>query len=191
VPKLWSETIDEHRRAVRDAILETTTALVGEHGLRSVTMSQIAEEAGIGRATLYKYFPDVEAILRAWHHAQITGHLEQLAELRDCAGAADERLQAVLEAYATILRESRGHHDAALRAFLHQDEQVAHAQQHLRRLIEDLLSEAATAGDVRRDVAPRELATYCIHALTAASILPSKAAARRLVTVTMTGLRAR
>ena len=55
VPKLWNETIEAHRRAVRDAILETTAALVVEHGLTSVTMSQIAEETGIGRATLYKY----------------------------------------------------------------------------------------------------------------------------------------
>src|SRR5918996_4902222 len=62
VPRLWTETIEEHRRAVRDATLDTAAALVGEHGLRSVTMSQIAEETGIGRATLYKYFPDVEAI---------------------------------------------------------------------------------------------------------------------------------
>ncbi len=67
MPKLWNETIEAHSRAVRDAILETTWALVAEHGLRSVTMSQIAEETGIGRATLYKYFPDVEAILLAWH----------------------------------------------------------------------------------------------------------------------------
>jgi AcrR family transcriptional regulator len=154
-------------------------------------MSQIAEEAGIGRATLYKYFPDVESILRAWHHAQITGHLERLAAFRDEAGAADERLQAVLEAYATILRESRGHHDAALAAFLHEDEQVTHAQQRLRTLIEGLLSEAAGAGDVRRDVSPGELATYCLHALTAASTLSSRAAVRRLVTLTMAGLRAR
>jgi Bacterial regulatory proteins, tetR family. len=52
VPKQWNETIEEHRRAVRDATLETTTALVAEHGLRAVTMSQIAEEIDIGRATL-------------------------------------------------------------------------------------------------------------------------------------------
>ena len=38
-------------------------------------MSQIAEQTGIGRATLYKYFPDVEAILLAWHERQVTGHL--------------------------------------------------------------------------------------------------------------------
>jgi AcrR family transcriptional regulator len=59
-------------------------------------MSQIAEQAGIGRATLYKYFPDVEAILLAWHEGQITGHLEHLAELRDQPGDAAQRLEAVL-----------------------------------------------------------------------------------------------
>ncbi|MGH2358185.1 MAG: TetR/AcrR family transcriptional regulator, partial [Candidatus Limnocylindria bacterium] len=69
-------------REVRDAIMDSTTALVAEHGLLSVTMSQIAEETGIGRATLYKYFPDVEAILVAWHERQVTGHLEHLAEVR-------------------------------------------------------------------------------------------------------------
>ncbi|MGI9022907.1 MAG: TetR/AcrR family transcriptional regulator, partial [Acidimicrobiales bacterium] len=67
MPKVWNETIEDHRREVRDAILDTTAAMVTERGLLSVTMSQIAEETGIGRATLYKYFPGVEAILLAWH----------------------------------------------------------------------------------------------------------------------------
>ena len=52
VPKLWNETIEAHRRAVIDATLDTTWALVTEHGPLSVTMSQIAEKTGIGRATL-------------------------------------------------------------------------------------------------------------------------------------------
>ncbi len=91
MPKLWNETIEAHRRAVRDATLDATAALVAAHGLASVTMSRIAEETGIGRATLYKYFPDVEAILVAWHERQVTGHLAQLTELRDQAGDAAER----------------------------------------------------------------------------------------------------
>src|SRR5262249_27452179 len=41
VPKLWTETIEEHRRAVHDATLDTTAALVHEHGLAAVTMSKI------------------------------------------------------------------------------------------------------------------------------------------------------
>jgi AcrR family transcriptional regulator len=189
MPKLWTETIESHRREVRDAILDTTAELVSGHGLLSVTMSQIAEATGIGRATLYKYFPDVEAILRAWHQRQITGHLQQLAEVRDQAGDAGQRLEAVLEAYALIAQESHGHHDTELAALLHRDEQVTRAQQQLRGLLRDLLTEAAATGHIRDDVAPDELASYCLYALTAAGSLPSKAAVRRLVTVTLAGLR--
>jgi AcrR family transcriptional regulator len=186
MPKLWDETIETHRRAVRDATLDTTAALVVKHGLRSVTMSQIAEETGIGRATLYKYFPDVEAILVAWHERQISAHLEHLAQLRDEAGGAGDRLEAVLEAYALIRHE---HHGSDLAALLHQGEHVAKAHEHLRHFVRDLLSEASDIGEVRDDIPPEELANYCLHALIAAGTLPSKAAVRRLVTVTLAGLR--
>jgi len=190
VPKLWNETIEAHRHAVREAILDTTWALVTEHGLTSVTMSQIAESTGIGRATLYKYFSSVEAILVAWHDRQVTRHLEHLGELREQAGDAGERLEAVLEAYA-LISHHREHHGTELAALLHRGEHVARAQQQLIELIRDLLTEVAATGDVRDDVPPAELASYCLHALTAASGLPSKAAVRRLVAVTLTGLRPR
>ena len=189
VPRLWDATIEAHRGAVREAILETAAALVAEHGLRSVTMSQIAEVTGVGRATLYKYFSGVEAILLAWHERQIGGHLDQLAKARDESGDAGERLEAVLAAYAVILHQSHGHHDTELAAFLHADEHVRRARFHVRDLVGELIEDAREAGEVRDDVTPRELANYCIHALAAASGLPSKAAVRRLVAVTLDGLR--
>jgi AcrR family transcriptional regulator len=188
VPKLWNESIDAHRAAVREATLDTTAALVAEHGLRSVTMSRIAEETGIGRATLYKYFSDVEAILIAWHERQVTGHLQLLADVRDQAGDAGNRLEAVLEAYALM---SHQHHGTELAALLHGGEHVARAQRQLTDFIRDLLTEGARTGELRDDVAPAELASYCLHALTAASSLPSKAAVRRLVTVILAGLHPR
>jgi AcrR family transcriptional regulator len=188
VPKLWTETIETHRREVRDAILDTTATMVARDGLRSVTMSQVAELTGIGRATLYKYFPDVDAILIAWHERQITAHLRHLAELRDRT-EPERRLETVLEAYALISHESRGHHDAELEAFLHRDEGVPRARKQLRDMIRDLLSADAQAGAVRDDVGPDELATFCLHALAAASSAPTAAAVRRLVKVTLAGLR--
>jgi AcrR family transcriptional regulator len=191
VPKLWSDTIEGHRRTVRDAIVDTTVALASEHGMRAVTMSRIAGEAGIGRATLYKYFADVEAILLAWHERQIDAHLRQLVDARDRAVGAGERLEAVLEAYALISHESHGHHDTELAAFLHRDDQVLRAQQQLSEMVRELLAEAVEAGAVRHDVAPKELASYCLHALAAARSLPSKAAVRRLVAVVVAGLRHR
>ncbi|MFI1721930.1 TetR/AcrR family transcriptional regulator [Streptomyces sp. NPDC020489] len=189
MPKLWNETIEAHRRAVRDAILNTTAELAAEHGVRSVTMSQIAEQAGIGRATLYKYFPDVEAILLAWHDRQITEHLGLLSEVRDQTEGAAAQLEAVLRAFAHISRESSGHHGTELGVFLHRDERVVRAQQQLHGMVQDLLAEGVENGDFRSDVTPDELATYCLHSLTAAAALPSEAAADRLVTVTLSGLR--
>jgi len=188
VPKLWNETIEAHRREVREAVLDATAALVAEQGLRAVTMSQIAEETDIGRATLYKYFSDVEAILVAWHERQVSRHLEYLADIADRAADAGERLEAVLEAYSLISHE---HHSTELAALLHRGEHVVEAQQQLSDLFRDLLTEGAETGTLRDDVAPEELASYCLHALTAASSLPSKAAVRRLVTVILAGLRPR
>ena len=187
MPRLWNETIEAHRREVRDAILDTTWALVVEHGLLSVSMSQIAEKTGIGRATLYKYFPDVESILLAWHERHVSGHLEHLAEVRDRSGDARERLEAVLEAYALVQynHEERG---TELGTLLHRGEHVARAQQRLHEMIRDLLTEGAETGHVRDDVAPDELAGYCLHALAAAGSLSSESAVRRLVRVTLTGL---
>ncbi|MEW1599445.1 TetR/AcrR family transcriptional regulator [Streptomyces sp. NPDC093808] len=188
MPKLWNETIEEHRRAVRDTVLETTAALVAEQGLRGVTMSRIAERSGIGRATLYKYFPDVESIMAAWHERQVASHLHELAELRDRPGTPGERLAAVLERYAFIQQQRHGH-GAELSALLHRGDHVAHAEQHLRHFIRGLLAEGVQAGEVRDDVTPDELTGYCLHALAGAGDLPSRAAVRRLVVVTLTGLR--
>jgi AcrR family transcriptional regulator len=189
VPKLWNETIEAHRRDVRTAVLDATAALVDARGLLGVTMSQIAEETGIGRATLYKYFPDVEAILLAWHERHVGEHLEQLAAVRDRSGDALDRLSAVLETYATIAHRSHGHQGTELAAFLHRDRRLDHAEQQLRGILRDLLAEAAGFGGIRDDIAPDELASYCLHALSAAGTMPSAAAVHRLVEVTLTGLR--
>jgi AcrR family transcriptional regulator len=152
-------------------------------------MSQVAEGAGIGRATLYKYFPDIESILVAWHDRQITSHLGHLATVCEQADEPVERLHAVLEAYALIAHRSHGHHDAELAAFLHRDEHLGHARGQLHEMVRDLVRDGVASGAIRADVAPQELAIYCLHAVSAARALPSQAAVRRLVAVTLAGLR--
>lgn len=195
MPKLWTETMDAHRTAVRTAILDGTAALVAEHGLAAVSMSQIAARAGIGRATLYKYFPDVETILLAWHDQRIHAHLHHLAAVRDRHPEPRAALEAVLRAYADLLHERHNGELAPLArsgdaALLHRGEHLVRAQQHLTGLVADLVALAAGAGHVRDDIDPQELARYCLHALNAASGLPSRAAVGRLVDVTLSGLAA-
>jgi AcrR family transcriptional regulator len=187
VPRLWNETIEEHRRAVHDAALDAFATLIGEHGLASVTMSQIAATAGIGRGTLYKYFPDIESVLVAWHERQIARHLHLLEQARDEAGGPAARLEAVLTAFALIQHLHQGS-DLPI-ALLHRGEHVTAARHQLQALVAGLITACAEAGDIRPEVPPAELASYCLHALGAASGLPSQDAVRRLVAVTLAGLR--
>lgn len=186
MPKIWSETIAAHRDAVRDATLDATAKLVAEHGLTGVSMSQIAKESGIGRATLYKYFPDLESILVAWHERQIGTHLHQLSEAGEAA-TPPKRLRTVLRTYAQLSR--RQEHGTDLASLLHQSEHIVQAYSHLNDFLTGLIAEAAARGEVRADVPAPELAAYCLHALTAAAGLGSQAAVDRLIDVTLDGIR--
>jgi len=191
MPRLWTETVEAHRHEVRQAIIDTTADLVSENGLRSVTMSEIAEKTGIGRATLYKYFPDVESILHAWHQRHITAHLQHLAKVRDKATGALDKLASVLEAHALHIYETRRHHETELAAVVHRDEHASHAQQQFTDFITDLMTHAADTNDIRDDTSPRELAVYCIYAIGAAGQLSSKPAVHRLVSISLDALRAK
>ncbi|WP_410598295.1 TetR/AcrR family transcriptional regulator [Amycolatopsis sp. lyj-90] len=184
--KLWDQSVSDHRKAVVEATLDSTAALVAQHGLSAITMSLIAKETGIGRATLYRHFPDVNAILTAWHAREMARNLEQMAAAGRGAGAADKRLAAVLEKYATISFE---HHRTELAALLHQGEHAVRASKELTDFLSDLIAEGAGSGSLRDDVPSGELALFCVHSLAAAGVLKSAAAVRRLVRVTLAGLR--
>jgi AcrR family transcriptional regulator len=187
VPKLWTETVETHRHEVREAILDATGSLVQSRGLLAVSMSDIAEATGIGRATLYKYFPDVETILSAWHQRHIEAHLAELRRIQQRTADPVARLQAVLRRYADICRKRRRYGDDELAAVLHRSAEVRKLQRQLLDLISGLTGDAAEAGAVRQDVPAEELANYCVHALAAAGN-SSTTAIDRLLEVVWTGI---
>ena len=73
----------------------------------------------------------------------------------------------------------------------HRGHEVARAGQQLVELFAGLLSDVAAEGRLRDDVAPSELAAYCLSALAAANSVPTEEAVHRLVGVTVDGLRPR
>jgi AcrR family transcriptional regulator len=179
--------VETHRQEVREAILDATGSLVQSRGLLAVTMSHIAEATGIGRATLYKYFPDVEMILSAWHQRHVEAHLAELRAIQERTADPVAGLQAVLRRYADICRKRRRHGDDELAAVLHRSAQVRNLQRQLLDLISGLVADAAEAGAVRQDVPAEELASYCVHALAAAGN-SSTPAIDRLLDVVWTGI---
>lgn len=186
MPKLWNDTIDAHKRNVRDSTLDATADLVTRKGLAGVTMSEIAQETGIGRATLYKYFPDVEAVLLAWHERQVHRHLASFKAIASGEGSPLPRLRNVLDAYAQMAHDHEG---GELANALHRGGHMVHAREHLTAFLSAIITEAAGAGEIRVDMPPRELAVFCLSAVAGAADLRSKQAVERLVSVTLAALR--
>ena len=184
-PKIWTDDIESHRRDVRDAILDAAGALVAERGLASVTMSDLAASAGIGRATLYKYFNEVNAVFVAWHERTVANHLSELEAAYARPGTPAARLEAILETYAEMAHANRR---SELVSLMSGGENLAQGYAKLKELVAEVIAAGVAAGGLRDDVAPAELASFCIHALGAAGSAPSKAAVRRLVMVTLAAL---
>jgi AcrR family transcriptional regulator len=185
MPRLWKKTIASHREEVESAILDAAAALATRKGLKAVTMREIAQRAGIGRATLYKYFDDVPSLLLAWHRKMIDLHFAELRRIASEGTSPVGSLRRVLSAFGQM---SSKHRDSELAAMLHQGRHMRVAHRKLHELVRSLLDDAAKAGEIRRDIRPDELADFCLHALTASAAMPSSHALQRLVTVVMSGL---
>lgn len=161
-------------------------ALATTEGMLSVSMSNVADRAGIGRKTLYKYFPDLDSILTAWHERQIAGHLVRLQEISDGIVDPRQRLNEILRAHALMAYQ---HHATDPSPQIMSAPHVTRAQEQLRAFLTTCIEEAAADNTIRQDMKAAEIADYLLHALSAAAIQPSKAAVERLVELTMDALR--
>lgn len=188
MPRIWTDTVDAHRVAVRAAILASAWRLAVDDGLFAVTMSRIAETAGISRATIYKYFPNVEAILTAQHLQHVEAHLERLESLTHEPTPARDRMRELFSAWTEICYERRRHGAGDVSAALHQDPAIARAEERVRSLFFKVLTSAAATGAIRDDLRLEDVANYCIGALDAASTAPTSATRASLIDVLIAGL---
>jgi AcrR family transcriptional regulator len=120
-------------------------------------MSQVAQRAGIGRATLYSYFPDVEHILLAWHDQEVERYHGALA---DELAAQPDTSNALRVFIARMIQGFTGEHDNALDASgveltaLSPDikRQMGDATAKLTSLLKDTLEEGIRTGRLRPDL---------------------------------------
>lgn len=99
----WDDTVDRHRARYRERIIDAAIDLVAEQGAAKSSMAALAQRAGVGRATVYKYFPSIEDALLA--------HVER--EVKACS----TRLESICEDSDDPLDRLRGYIDVQLDTF--------------------------------------------------------------------------
>ena len=179
MPRIWANSIEQHKADVRSAVMGTAAELATTSGVRSLTMSQIAQQAGISRATLYTYFSDVDEILRSWHRSMVDQHL---AAIEASTGEANDdpatRLTAACERHIDVL--TTHHHNPLLKPHPGDPDTVA-AIQRLRVAFTSLVSAALPTKAHRHGLNITDYTSYLLASLEAASQFSSGAARRRLI----------
>lgn len=102
------KTSKSQQEQTRRDIIRHAVDLITEHGFDGASMKQIARTAGIGDATIYKYFASKEKIVLAYYELVLQIALELLAEIPGWDQfSLQERLQALVDALLEILLADR------------------------------------------------------------------------------------
>ncbi|MFZ4519752.1 MAG: TetR/AcrR family transcriptional regulator [Microthrixaceae bacterium] len=94
MPRISAGTVAEHVAAQESAILAAAARLFVERGYAATTLADIADEVGLKRNSLYRYFPDKEEILLRWFRVELAPLGARSAELLTADRPPLERIAA-------------------------------------------------------------------------------------------------
>lgn len=155
------------RAKTREAVVETALRLFSEHGYLGVRVEDIAREAGVSRATFYKYFAEREEILAALMARLFEDGTEAVEDIaaEDSAGDIAERVKSAARQLVSKMLEreqlARFVYSLPVRHEALLGEQQPQMPPALR-LVDRLIEQAAAAGELRDDV-PTELVCGQVH----------------------------
>jgi AcrR family transcriptional regulator len=184
------------RDADADArILRAAVELLTEVGAEATTMSAVIEHSGVARATVYRRWPNREALLIAALREvkgrgpiALTGDLEtDIAKSAEQARhiLAEERFRSILPLLARDLVERHGRRREGSATF----HRVAPNYARLAEVYERLAREAGLRDDVEGELVADIVIGAQLARLLSTGRPPSKATTDQLVEVLLTGLR--
>jgi AcrR family transcriptional regulator len=154
-----------------------------------VPLDDIAKRAEVGAGTLYRHFPNRDALIEAVYRGEITQLADTAYRLRDEL-PPEEALFAWLREQVHWIADSLGLATALKSAMDSDSETFAFCKKQVREAVSVLLEPAQAAGIVRADLEPSDLLRLS-HGVGAAAAHTDAAGLDRLLSVVVEGMRAR
>ena len=98
---------EEKRDHVRRHIFQAASKLFIRNGFHETSMRQIAEEAGMGKSTIYGYFPRKEEILLFFIEEEMVGSHAMAARVADKSLHASDKLRVILHSLWIDLKRNK------------------------------------------------------------------------------------
>jgi TetR/AcrR family transcriptional repressor of mexCD-oprJ operon len=175
------------RDRVARGILEVAAQVFAEHG-EAASMTDVAQAAGVGRATLYRYFPSRDALLRGLFEAALAEVTDRITEAQlDTVPVAE----AIARATRAVLSATRKYR--ALGLFTKSPDDSRQAEQTLMGPMRTLIERAGAEGAFRTDLSSEAIAEVYFGMLEGAVArvtqgrLGTETAATALTTIFLTG----
>jgi AcrR family transcriptional regulator len=162
VPDLWADSLDEHRSLVRRRLLRAFGELAAEMPVDDITVTAVAERAGIARSAVYNYVASRHDLLLEYTLDVASDWAARLA--RDAVGPVEARLEQFVVATLRVFADDPiAGHDDPTRPGTAQHARLMTAlgpvHDHLSSLVAEGVSDGTFAGD------PRELAGFVFATL--------------------------
>ena len=146
---------------IGDRILDAAASCVLAYGVERVTLAEIARRAGVSRPTIYRRWPDTQALLAALLTARIVGVLRDVPTEGGGREALVERIVGVAERLRHDEVVMSVFHSAPELAMVYIAERLGTSQQILIDAVASELRVAQRDGSVRAGD-PRQLAAMCL-----------------------------
>ncbi|QGK70496.1 TetR family transcriptional regulator [Allosaccharopolyspora coralli] len=96
----------EPEEALSRRVLDAALGAFEENGIQRTTMHGIARRAGLGRATVYRRYPDKDAMVSAVLLREVRRFLETVDE---AVGRFTDPAEQIVETYVVVMTGLRGH----------------------------------------------------------------------------------
>ena len=121
-----------------------------------VTLSAVAERAGVGIGTLYRHFPTRDALVEAIYRQEVQ-RLSEAAPALLKEMPADKALEEWLSRYAGLIATKRGLKEAVRSIFEKGADASAYSRDQMTSAITLLIHAAAASGAIRSDLDPQDI----------------------------------
>jgi AcrR family transcriptional regulator len=142
------------KQEAREIILRGVEALLARHGYRKMTMDDLAAEVGIGKGTIYLYFPSKEELVLSHIDAIVERVCRRLEDIARTERPAEQKLHAMLVERVIVrfdavypYRNKVGENLAELRTLLFERRKTHFARE--AQIISTCLLEGRRAGHLR------------------------------------------
>jgi AcrR family transcriptional regulator len=138
-----------HHGNLRAALIDAGLKLIGENGVRALTLREIATQVGVSRMAPYRHFADKGDLLAAIAEAGFTTFADALDHARQTPGGFPERLAAMAFAYIRFAMEHPAHIEVMFGSEGHLADREIEAGTRAFSILVETIAEGQASRDVR------------------------------------------